>query len=57
MIALANNRLDDVRALVAMGVNGSMLAHSVARGPGEITLFHFACERKSLEAAKLLFGP
>jgi ankyrin repeat protein len=57
MIAITNDRLDDVRGLITQGGTGSMPASSVARGPGEITLFHFACERLNLEAARLLYSP
>lgn len=57
MIAIANNWLDGVREQLAKGVTGNTVGESVARGPGAVTMFSFACERGNLEAARLLYAP
>lgn len=56
MIAIANNRLDGVREQIGKGVTGDTVGETVARGPGSISMFNFACERGNLEAAQLLYA-
>ncbi len=55
MTAIAHNIIEGVKEQMKKGITGATLAGSVARGPGEITMFQFACERGNLEAAKLLY--
>lgn len=54
MIAIANGWTEGVNAQLAKGITGDTKGESIARGPGLVTMFEFACERGNLEAAKSL---
>lgn len=58
MISIVNNRLDEVKRLIAKGVTGRTRgggAHAPHMSPDEIGMFHYACDHGNVEAAKLLY--
>jgi ankyrin repeat protein len=57
MIAIANNRLDGVKAQLAKGVTGASRAHHPVFYPGEISMFDFACNVGNADAVRLLYEP